>query len=296
MLDKYCDDPNVDPAQIVEVDFALQEPGRPIRTLSEVSGRNGPFDWVVACHVIEHVPDLIAWFDELARVTVDGGHLVLIIPDRRFTFDALRSRTTTGQILQAHTAGDVVPSERAVYDHFRSYVDASARDLWSGRLRRTSRETSASVASQLRTQVLETGGYIDSHVWTFTPAEFVEQLDELGTLGYCNFVVARIEPTLVDDLEFLVLLRRIPRGATPDHRMKAQDSAISGLVDAPSASRRWTRRLPSPSIEASSAGPTASMDSGTSGLLVSERELRLITMKRRLMGALRSLLGSGRVG
>ena len=155
LLEKYRDDPSVDAAQLAEVDFALQDSEGHLRTLPEVTEGEGPFDWVVASHVIEHVPDLIAWFDELAQVTVDGGHLVLMIPDRRFTFDALRPRTTTGQMLQAHTARDTVPSERAVYDHFRSYIDAPAKDLWSGRPATDfPRAFSIDQASRLRTQML----------------------------------------------------------------------------------------------------------------------------------------------
>jgi SAM-dependent methyltransferase len=297
--EKYRDDPNVDVASIVDVDFALQDPDGGIHSLPEVAGGDGPYDWVVASHVIEHVPDLIAWLDEVGQVVVDGGQLVLMIPDRRFTFDVLRSQTTVGQMLQAHTSRDVVPSERAVYDHFRSYVDVPATDLWSGRPGTDyPRVFSLDRASALRGQVLETGEYIDSHVWLFTPAVFVEQIVELGMLGLCDFVVAAITPTLVNDLEFFASLRRLPRGLTAGERREAQSSgaqiptgADNGTGEAASAVARDTHHRPGEPSASAGDGPA---DAGAKSVALSAREERLIMLKRRALTRIRSLVGPNR--
>jgi SAM-dependent methyltransferase len=298
--EKYRDDPNVEAADIVDVDFALQDPDGGIHSLPEVAGRDGPYDWVVASHVIEHVPDLIAWLDEIGQVTVDGGHLVLMIPDRRFTFDVLRSQTTIGQILQAHTTRDVVPSERAVYDHFRSYVDVPTTDLWSGRPGIDyPRVFSVDRASALRSQVLATGEYIDSHVWLFTPAVFVEQIVELGTLGLCDFVVEAITPTLVNDLEFFASLRRLPRGLTADQRREEQTSGVQSLTG--DRSQQSQTSQPTSAVagdpdhrpgEHSLTAVEWPKDNGVSRVALSDHEVRLIRLKRRTMERIRSLLGS----
>lgn len=275
--EKYCGDPNVEAGQIVDVDFALRDSDGGIHSLPEVVGNDGPYDWVVASHVIEHVPDLIGWLDEISQVIVDGGHLVLMIPDRRFTFDVLRSQTTVGQMLQAHTSRDVVPSERAVYDHFRSYVDVPTTDLWSGRPGIDyPRVFSIDRASALRSQVLDTGEYIDSHVWLFTPAVFVEQIVELGMLGLCDFVVEAITSTVANDLEFFASLRRIPRGLTAEQRRREQDTGMQSLSSDP--------RVQTPALA----------DAGASRLALSDREVRLIRLKRRTMERIRHHLGSDR--
>src|ERR1700758_1901307 len=58
--------PGVDPAQIVENDIIWGE--RPLRhSVGE------PVDYVVASHVIEHVPDLIGWLLELHATLKPGG-------------------------------------------------------------------------------------------------------------------------------------------------------------------------------------------------------------------------------
>ncbi len=133
LLSSYADDPGVDPEAIPEMDFSLFD-GERVRSLPEAVGDAAPFDWVMASHVIEHVPDLIGWLQELAEVTVDGGHLLLAVPDRRYCFDLHRPGTTVGQLIEAHERGDVVPSVRAVYDYKRGHASVHAEDVWAGRV------------------------------------------------------------------------------------------------------------------------------------------------------------------
>ena len=64
------------------------------------------------------------------------------------------------------------------------------------------------------------GEYVDCHVWLFTPDTFLAQLRDLRRMGLSSWYVEQQRATLRDDLEFLVRLRRIPRGvdgrADPD--------------------------------------------------------------------------------
>src|SRR6185436_9508930 len=85
----YADD-GVDTDRIPEIDFPLIQPDGRTLGLAEAAAPGAPYDWVVASHVVEHVPDLIGWLADLAELTADGAALVLVVPDRRYTFDALR--------------------------------------------------------------------------------------------------------------------------------------------------------------------------------------------------------------
>jgi SAM-dependent methyltransferase len=74
---KYKDDPHLDVNEIVDVDAVW---GR--NTLHEaIKGRY--VDYVVASHVVEHVPDLVTWLRELAAVLRPTGEVRLAVPDRR---------------------------------------------------------------------------------------------------------------------------------------------------------------------------------------------------------------------
>ena len=62
-------------------------------------------DAVVLSHVIEHVANPIHALEECARVLRPAGRLVLIVPLRHATFDALRPGTSLAHLLAEHQAG-----------------------------------------------------------------------------------------------------------------------------------------------------------------------------------------------
>src|SRR5437868_3008097 len=69
------------------------------RALLEAVGR--PVDYVVASHVIEHVPDLIGWLAEVREALEPGGELRLAVPDRRYTLDYRRSVSRLADVVHA---------------------------------------------------------------------------------------------------------------------------------------------------------------------------------------------------
>ena len=143
----------------------------------------------MASHVIEHVPDLIGWLDQVAEVTADGGDLVLAVPDRRYCFDLHRPGTTLGQMLQANELGETVPSVRAVYDYKRGHASVQAPDIWNGKVAGYERRIYPLDVVREQVDRARSGEYIDSHVWLFTPGSFLEQIIELRTLGLSEWKV-----------------------------------------------------------------------------------------------------------
>ena len=226
----YANDPAVSLADIPEIDFVLSGP-EGVRRLPEVVGTAAPFAWMIASHVVEHVPDLIAWLAEIAEILDDGGRLLLAVPDRRFTFDILRPVTTVGQMLQAHDLGETKPSVRAVFDLTRNAVRVSADDAWRGEVPDRDERIHDLAAAVSEAQRVRDGIYVDSHVWIFTPSLFVEQLADLGRLGLSDFVVEKLVPTILNDLEFYAVLRRLPRGLTGDELVSARAEGITEITD-----------------------------------------------------------------
>ena len=214
LLANYADHANVDPDRIPEVHHALMDDTGRVRSIPETLDGVEPFDWVMASHVIEHVPDVVGWLDQVAQVTVDDGALVLVVPDRRYCFDVHRPGTTVGQLLAAHEAGDVVPSVRAVYDYKRGHVGTNAPALWRGEV--PGYDKRLYTLEQVVEQVdrARRGEYIDAHVWTFTPGTLLEQVVELRRLGLAAWRVESLVPTRRDSNEFFAVLRRLPRGGS----------------------------------------------------------------------------------
>jgi len=206
----YRGDRGVPNAQIVDVDFALS--GRPL----PVAVGNKRFDYVLASHVIEHVPDVIGWLGEINTILKPGGILSLAIPDKRYTFDIDRDVSRPADIIAAHVDRNIKAGSAAVYDHFRNYRSkVDPVQAWEGKLYLTEE------AGPHRYSVKEsydfcianqTGGrYIDTHISVFTPASFFAVIKELIELSLFPFKVAYFYDTAENGIEFIVGLQK----ATP---------------------------------------------------------------------------------
>lgn len=270
LLAHYGPDPGVPDEDVVPVDFALTGPDGVIRPLTEVAGTDAPYEWVIASHVIEHVPDLITWLQDIAELLGDGGALVLAIPDTRYTFDAYRPQTTVGQMLQAHHQGDLAPSVRAVYDHFRSASTVSTALARAGTLPPIESTRSHDLGAVLAMlERCKAGHYVDSHVWTFRPSTFIQQVNELGELGLCDFVVETVRNTTATRQEFYAVLRRLPRDRSAEQDIALRAAGKHRTNDEP-------RRPP--------------VEPDPSTMRLSAQEQRLIRRKRAALLAARRLL------
>lgn len=65
----------------------------------------GAYDFVLSSHVLEHVANPLLALSEWKRLLVDGGMLVLLLPDRAHTFDHRRPLTTMEHLIADFEAG-----------------------------------------------------------------------------------------------------------------------------------------------------------------------------------------------
>jgi SAM-dependent methyltransferase len=62
-------------------------------------------DFVICSHVLEHLAAPLALMQEMDRVLRPGGMLILLLPDRRRTFDRYRASTSLEHLAREHRAG-----------------------------------------------------------------------------------------------------------------------------------------------------------------------------------------------
>ena len=97
---------------IEEVDFVWR--GEP---LWELVGGEQVYDWIIASHAIEHMPDLVGFLQGCERILRPGGRLALVVPDQRWCFDHWGVPSTTGALLDAHHGEAHQPTPGQVWDH-----------------------------------------------------------------------------------------------------------------------------------------------------------------------------------
>ena len=60
---------------------------------------SGLYDFVLSCHSLEHMANPVKALMEWNRVMKPGGSLVLVLPDKRYTFDRQRDYTSFAHLL-----------------------------------------------------------------------------------------------------------------------------------------------------------------------------------------------------
>ena len=198
----YSGNPQIDPAKIVETDVIWGA-----KPLKESLDRE--IDFVIASHVVEHVPDLIAWLNELHSVLSPSGDIRLAVPDRRFTFDFLRRETQLAEVLAAYLAHARVPQPYFILDYFLNAVAVDSMAAWRGEVSADSLIRAADVRNtlDLARNTLQTGAYCDAHCWVFTPYSFAMLLAQLGAAGLISLSCEQFFDTEPNTIEFFVTLR-----------------------------------------------------------------------------------------
>gem|GEM_PF-396928 len=200
LREKYRNDPAVDVARIEEVDHVWR--GEPI---SELVG-DERYDLVVASHVFEHLTDPLGFLRECDRVLAPGGRILLVLPDRRRTFDFFRPMTTTGGLLQAALEGRARHTPGNRFDFLAGFAQLGG----DGTFRRTASVRDAHGGFR---QEATGSPYVDCHAWIFTPASFRLVISDLAAIGATTFREEQIHGTPA--VEFVAILSRAGAGPLP---------------------------------------------------------------------------------
>lgn len=81
--------------------------------------QDGSLNFIIASHVLEHMPFPLAALRHWYRTLAPGGVLVLKIPDKRYTFDARRRRTPLRHLIEE----DRDPEAFDKRAHFQDWVE-----------------------------------------------------------------------------------------------------------------------------------------------------------------------------
>ena len=213
----YSKDPSLNVDEIMDISYVWGE-----QSLAQATGGEEQFDYCIASHVIEHIPDLITWLNEISSVLKLGGVACFAVPDRHYTFDYLRPETTLADLIDAHIRKLRKPSTRHIYDHFANFAEVDVMAAWSkdfdpSRLQRIN--TKPRIYDVCK-DALENDKYVDSHCSVFTHDSFFELLQGISELGLLDFKVKKVFPTKRGMFEFFVQLEKIDSKLSTQEKLK----------------------------------------------------------------------------
>ena len=192
---------------LVDVDYIWSGSGS---LADKVDGQM--FDYAIASHVIEHVPNPVGWLGGIADVLQPGARFNLAIPDRRFTFDFSCPESTVGQLVEAYLLDYDRPSARQVFDScfYGKAIDPGARWTEAIDAEKVPAFTGDIAPSLSFSQAQEAlaGKYFDSHCWVFTPQSFLSMMRGICQIGIMPFEFADFHPTIEGEFEFFACLRK----------------------------------------------------------------------------------------
>ena len=209
LLQKARQNPGYTEGALPPIDFVWR-PGQALQACAPPGLR---FEYAVASHVLEHVPNPIGWMNDVLAVMADGGRLALFLPDRRSNGDRDRHLTSFGELLALWATQPRVPTAMQVADFLANSISSlGPAELLAGQPG-TSHYTDDDVLSLTRL-VAETGQYLDVHCTVWEPASFVVAIERASRMGLMNVEVSE---TFDDLLEFAVVLtkRGEPRHQPP---------------------------------------------------------------------------------
>lgn len=198
LLEKYKHDQGILLQNIEEVDHVWTG-----GSLCELVGAPASYDWIIASHVIEHMPDLVYFITECQALLKPGGVLSLVVPDKRYCFDHLRRCSSTGDVVQAHLERRTRHTPGQVFDHFVGACKLDESGSWHRDSRgRVSFVHAADFARAMHDASRNSPEYLDVHGWVFTPSSFRLIVHDLNALGYVR--IDEVGFTDTRDCEFFI--------------------------------------------------------------------------------------------
>lgn len=193
--------------KIEEVDFVWSS--GPISESIIKKKMHGEFDFCIASHVIEHIPNPIEFYQQASILLKNDGALIMAVPDKRYCFDFFRPPSTTGEMLETHFKEGSRHHRRKAFDHFAFHALNSGKSAWGQNS--VLNLNLALPVQKAYDRFLNysddiSAPYVDLHGWVYTPSSFCLIILELNVLGIIQFYVEEQFPP--SGCEFIVRLRR----------------------------------------------------------------------------------------
>lgn len=168
----------------------------------------GKFDLFIANHVIEHVPDVISWLQNIEKVLAPGGFAFLSIPDKRYTFDYIRRESTVTDFLRCYTLDLEKPDVWQIFDAMYYHRSIRRKDVDSGAFRELVKKRNEPASEIFRKAKIKAKNYVSLHCSVFSYPSFERLFNDLLETNLINFKLVATGDVPPNKQEFHVLLQK----------------------------------------------------------------------------------------
>lgn len=174
---------------------------------SQLVGSTNHYDWIIASHVIEHMPDIISFINDCDEILTDNGIIILAIPDACHCFDYMRQISSISRVIDAYLNGHTRHTVGTGVDHVLNVCTMDGSIAWNSASDGEFKFMhSVEDARNLLDQDNDPSVYQDFHAWCFTPHSFRMLMEDLYHLGLIAVREVRFLPT--GGFEFFMILGR----------------------------------------------------------------------------------------
>jgi len=209
----YKNDVNVPNDKIVDIDYVI------IGEYSEALKNVEKFDYIIATHVIEHVPQLISFFLDISNVMNPQGKLYLAIPDKRYCFDHFRAPTSFSECYDIYyrKINNFMPEQ--VLDQLLLHTINDASYWWKNTNSFEHLVIDKKKIEDVQKYYIQAlnGKYIDVHFSVFTPESFLVLIFQMLCFNLFPFKCVEFENTDLYDNEFNIVFELNKNILTESH-------------------------------------------------------------------------------
>lgn len=190
----------VDINSVVEIDYVIK--GSYKNTFKNVE----KFDTVILSHVIEHMPDIIEFFQDIKSVVKKTGRLVIIYPDARYCFDHFRNGTSFIDAYDVYI--NKRNSSKRVFDFVYNVVNENNPWLFWNDKKESNMVPKNEFTKAVEAYKKAGEGELpdDTHFWPFSNYQLIKFLYDMDRAGLLDFDIEAFYPTPENHQECMVVL------------------------------------------------------------------------------------------
>ena len=199
-----------DVSQIEDVDFVWT--GQDLADLCQKR-----YSAIFASHVIEHVTDFLGTLKQFKKILADNGSIILIVPDKLYSFDLLQPLTDSAKVIADHHVGRSTHTFEAFFREINQVVSVSdeitsltwGKHATCWRMKGSWNDFFTGALTNATSSA-----YIDAHEYYFTPSSFRQIILDLQYFSLIDLDISILSRSRGH--EFLVELRGNPNSAKID--------------------------------------------------------------------------------